>query len=71
MVTGAVGAAANAADEWFLLDFQVAGGAWECRPLSSCGGAPTDHEAYIHAAVYPDAIALAAAELNPHPAGPE
>jgi hypothetical protein len=34
-------------------------------------GTPTDHDAYIHAAVYPDAIALAAAELNHHPAGPE
>jgi hypothetical protein len=37
-VTGAAGAAANAADERFLLDFQVAGGAWKCWPLSSCGG---------------------------------
>jgi hypothetical protein len=37
-VTGAVGAAADAADERFLLDFQVAGGAWERWPLSSCGG---------------------------------
>ncbi len=34
-------------------------------------GTPTDHDAYIHAAIYPDAITLAAAELNPHPAGPE
>jgi hypothetical protein len=25
----------------------------------------TDHDAYMHAAIYPDAIALAAAELNP------
>src|SRR6266536_2351277 len=31
-------------------------------------GTPTDH--YIHAAIYPDAITLAAAELNPRPAGP-
>lgn len=31
-------------------------------------GTPTDHDAYIHAAIYPDAIALAAAELTlaPH-----
>ncbi len=28
-------------------------------------GTPTDHDAYIHAAIYPDAITLAAAELNP------
>lgn len=34
-------------------------------------GTPTDHDAYMHAAIYPDAIALAAAELNSHPAGPE
>src|SRR6266540_1069232 len=34
-------------------------------------GTPTDHDAYIHAAIYPDAITLAAAELNPHPAWPE
>ncbi len=34
-------------------------------------GTPTDHDAYIHAAIYPDAITLAAAELNPRPAGPE
>ncbi len=34
-------------------------------------GTPTDHDAYIHAAIYPDAITLTAAELNPHPAGPE
>ena len=27
-------------------------------------GTPTDHDAYIHAAIYPDAIALAAAELT-------
>jgi len=37
-VTGAAGAAADAADERFLLEFQVAGGAWERGPLSSCGG---------------------------------
>jgi transposase len=31
-------------------------------------GTPTGHDAYTHAAVYPDAIALAAAALNPrHP----
>jgi hypothetical protein len=36
-VMGAVGAAADAADERFLLEFQVAGGAWERGPLSSCG----------------------------------
>ncbi len=35
-------------------------------------GTPTDHDAYTHAAIYPDAIALAAARLNPpHPAGPK
>ena len=35
-------------------------------------GTPTDHDTYTHAAIYPDAIALAAARLNPpHPAGPE
>jgi hypothetical protein len=34
-------------------------------------GTPTDHDAYIQAAVYPNAITLAAAELTPHPAGPE
>jgi TniQ len=35
-------------------------------------GTPTDHDAYTHAAIYPDAIALTAARLSPtHPAGPE
>jgi hypothetical protein len=34
-------------------------------------GTPTDHDAYIQAAVYPNAITLAAAELTPRPAGPE
>jgi hypothetical protein len=36
-------------------------------------GIATDHDDYIHAAIYPDAIALtlAAAELKPRPAGPE
>jgi TniQ protein len=34
-------------------------------------GIPTDHDAYMHAAIYPDAIALTTARLNPHPAGPE
>ena len=35
-------------------------------------GTPTDHDAYRHAAIYPDAIALAATRLNPpRPAGPE
>lgn len=35
-------------------------------------GTPTDHDAYIHAAIYPDAIALTAARLSPHhPAGPK
>jgi TniQ/Helix-turn-helix domain len=35
-------------------------------------GTPADHDAYTHAAIYPDAITLAAARLNPHhPAGPE
>jgi TniQ len=33
-------------------------------------GTPTGHDAYIHAAIYPDAITLTAAELNPRPAGP-
>lgn len=37
-MTGAAGAAADAADERFLLDFQVAGGTWARGPLSSCGG---------------------------------
>ena len=30
-------------------------------------GTPTDHDAYTHAAIYPDAIALTAAALSPHP----
>jgi hypothetical protein len=34
-------------------------------------GISADHESFTHAAIYPDAITLAAAELNPHPAGPE
>jgi hypothetical protein len=34
-------------------------------------GIPADHESLTHAAIYPDAITLAAAELNPRPAGPE
>jgi hypothetical protein len=35
-------------------------------------GTPTGLDAYMHAAIYPDAIALTAAGLNPpHPAGPE
>lgn len=34
-------------------------------------GTPTDLDAYTHAAIYPDAIALTAARLNPHPGGPE
>ena len=34
-------------------------------------GTPTDHDAYMYAAIYPDAIALAAAELNARPAGPD
>ncbi len=35
-------------------------------------GTPADHDAYTHAAIYPDAIALAAGRLNPpHPAGPK
>lgn len=38
MVTGAAGAAADAAGERFLLEFQVAGGVWERGSLSSCGG---------------------------------
>ena len=37
-MTGAAGAAADAADERFLLEFLLAGGAWERGPLSSCGG---------------------------------
>ena len=34
-------------------------------------GTPTDHDDYIHAAIYPDAITLAAAVLDPRSAGPE
>jgi len=34
-------------------------------------GTATDHDDYIHAAIYPDAITLAAAELNPRPDGPK
>jgi hypothetical protein len=35
-------------------------------------GTPTDHDAYTHAAIYPDAIALAARTIKAHyPAGPE
>jgi hypothetical protein len=35
-------------------------------------GTPTDHDAYIHAAIYPDAIALAATALHlRRPTGPE
>jgi hypothetical protein len=37
-VTGAAGAAADAAGAWFVLEFQVAGGAWQREPLSSCRG---------------------------------
>lgn len=37
-MTGAAGAAADAADERISLEFQVAGGVWERGPLSSCGG---------------------------------
>ena len=29
-------------------------------------GTPTDHDVYTNAAIYPDAIALTAAALNPH-----
>lgn len=34
-------------------------------------GSPTDHDDYIHAAIYPDAITLAAAVLDPRSVGPE
>jgi hypothetical protein len=34
-------------------------------------GTPTDHDAYTHASIYPDAITLAATELSSRPAGPE
>jgi hypothetical protein len=35
-------------------------------------GTPAGHDAHTHAAIYPDAIALTPARLNPpHPAGPE
>jgi hypothetical protein len=35
-------------------------------------GTPTDHDAYTHAAIYPEAIALAARTIKAHhPAGPE
>jgi hypothetical protein len=34
-------------------------------------GTPTDHDDYIHAAIYPDAITLAAAVLDPRSVGPE
>jgi hypothetical protein len=35
-VTGAAEWAADAASERFALEFQAAGGAWQCEPLSSC-----------------------------------
>ena len=35
-MTGAAGSVAGAASERFLLEFQVAGGAWQCEPLLSC-----------------------------------
>lgn len=34
-------------------------------------GTPTDHDAYVHAAIYPDAVTLAATNLGPRPDGPE
>src|SRR5258708_38348087 len=37
-MTGAAVAAADAAGAWFVLEFQVAGGAWQREPLSSCHG---------------------------------
>ena len=37
-----------------------------CRPPTTVG-TPTGHDAYTHAAIYPDAIALTAAALNPRP----
>jgi hypothetical protein len=37
-VTGVAGAAADAADGRFLLEFQVGGGTWTRGSLSSCGG---------------------------------
>jgi hypothetical protein len=33
-------------------------------------GTPTDHDAYTHAAIYPDAVAIAAAALRPHRSRP-
>lgn len=39
VLTGAAAAAAEAAGERFVLEFQVAGGAWQREPLASCGGA--------------------------------
>jgi hypothetical protein len=38
------------------------------QTANHCYGTPTGHDAYTHAAIYPDAIALTAAALNPcHP----
>src|SRR5260370_18673108 len=37
-VTGAAGAAADAADEWFLLEFRAVDSAWQRGLLSSCCG---------------------------------
>lgn len=42
-MTGAAAAAAEAAGERFVLEFQVAGGAWQREPLASCGGARDHH----------------------------
>jgi hypothetical protein len=39
VLTGAAAAAAEPAGERFVLEFQVAGGAWQREPLASCGGA--------------------------------
>lgn len=36
------------------------------QTANHCYGTPTGHDAYTHAAIYPDAIALTAAVLNPH-----
>ena len=38
VLTGAAAAVAEAADERFVLEFRVAGGAWEREPLVACSG---------------------------------
>jgi hypothetical protein len=45
------------------------------RTASQRSGPPADHDAYTQAALYPDVIAIAAAEpragMKTHPTGPE